>query len=321
MSFRIDPKLPLDDEVRRILREEVTAAASILGGTGNGRDHDLHGARKRLKKLRGLLCLIRPGDEAFYQSENARFRDIARTLAAGRNAGALVETVDRFLADYDGEAEHGGLRDIRDAIATRRDRIVSEQSGIEGAVESAAASLQESLGALAGLTLPRERDEAADVVKKGLKKTLSKAGKSLDAAEKDKHAEDFHELRKAVKYHWMHVGLMRDAWSGDVKKYRKRVKALGELLGELNDIAVMCDLLDQEGAAIAESGRLEFFRGLMKRKEKSLRKAAITEARKAFDLAPKKRAAGVAKAYAKAGPSKKKRKKDRRLVEEVGSLA
>lgn len=319
MSFRIDPTLPLDDEVRRILRQQVTAAASTLGGTGKGRDRDLHGARKRLKKLRGLLRLIRPGDPAFYARENARFRDIAHDLAAGRNAGALVETVDRFLAEYAAEAEEGGLADIREALAARRDRIVSDRSSMDDAVARAAASLQEGLGALAGLSLPHERAEAAKVVRKGAKKTLAKARKHLDAASKDGEPEAFHELRKAVKYHWMHAGLMRAAWPGEVGEYRKRVKALGERLGELNDIAAMRDLLAREGDALAEAGEIEFFLGLMKRKEKGLRKDALAQAGRLFDASPKKRAAAVAKAYAKAGPRKKKAK-DRRLVEEVGGL-
>lgn len=322
MSFRIDPALPLDDEVRRIVREEATAAASVLSGTGGGRHRDLHSARKRLKKLRGLVRLVRAGDKAFHDSENARYRDIARSLAVARNAGALVEMADRFANEFGEEAHAGGLPAIRAALAARRERIVSEQKGVEEAVAAAAASLQEGTGALAGLALPHEPEAAAEVVRKGVKRTLSKAAGSLKTARKGGAAEDFHELRKAVKYHWMHVGLLREVWPGKPGKRRSRLKALGEALGEMNDIAVMRALLAGEGAALARPAEIGAFLELMARKEQALRDDCLAAAGRLFDEPPGRPAAEVGAAYARAAAgTKKQRKKNRRLVAKVGDLA
>ncbi len=100
MSYRIHPDRPLGEEVRRIFTDEIAKSVAILEETDERRLDGLHDTRKRLKKLRGLVRLVRPGDPGSSRRENVRLRDTARTLSAARDASALVETVDRFRADF-----------------------------------------------------------------------------------------------------------------------------------------------------------------------------------------------------------------------------
>ena len=67
MSYRIDPRLPLTGEVRRILAEEVGKALVHLDAAHDRPEQALHKCRKRLKNVRALLRLVRPGDETFCQ--------------------------------------------------------------------------------------------------------------------------------------------------------------------------------------------------------------------------------------------------------------
>jgi CHAD domain-containing protein len=81
----------LQDGVRRIAVEQISAMLGEIDDASLGRDETVHQLRKRCKKLRGLVRLVRPGFEDD-RSENATFRDAARGLSALRDADVLIET-------------------------------------------------------------------------------------------------------------------------------------------------------------------------------------------------------------------------------------
>ena len=78
MSYRIDPRLPLTGEVRRIAAEEIGRALAHLDGRARRPDKALHKCRKRLKSCARLLRLVRSGDESVLpsreRSATARWR-------------------------------------------------------------------------------------------------------------------------------------------------------------------------------------------------------------------------------------------------------
>ena len=67
--------------------------------------------------------------------------------------------------------------------------------------------------------------------------------------------DDFHDLRKAVKAHAMHLSLLKKFWPSPVKPRRKAVDALGEKLGELHDIFVLRALLRDEAQTARPADR------------------------------------------------------------------
>lgn len=315
MTFRIDPGRPFDEEIRRIVSEEAGAAKSILSGTGNGRHRELHDARKRLKRVRAILRLVRSGDAAFAKRENGRYRDIARSLSEARDAGALVETVDRFLIEHHGTPVAGHLGSIRGALVRRRDRIVRHAAGgLDRTVAEAVASLDDGIAALDGLTLPHEAHAAAAVLSAGVRTNMRYTLKSMRRARKRRHVEDFHDLRKAVKDHWMHLGLVRGLWPGPLRKRRSAMDALGETMGELNDLSVMTELLAAESARIATKEQLDTFRDLIRRKEKALRRDCLAETARLFPDKPTRVAAGLERSYREAATKRAGERVDLRAV-------
>ncbi|WP_159593723.1 CHAD domain-containing protein [Chelativorans xinjiangense] len=276
MSYCFDPALPVDVEVRRIAGDEIATIAALLREAPEGRQHSLHGARKRLKRLRGLIKLVREGDEDFHARENRRFRDMARSLSAARDADALVETLDRFTTGPGARAA-AELAVIRTYLENRRDRIVREHAERD-AVPAALASLAEAQAALEALALPRTRQEGARLLARGARAMVATARRALKMAKKGGGAEDFHELRKALKYHWMHLSLLGHMWPGRTPAHRRRADRLAEKLGELNDICAMYHMLDQEEAEIAAPDAVSTFRKLLATREKTLRKACLSQA-------------------------------------------
>ncbi|RWH20417.1 MAG: CHAD domain-containing protein, partial [Mesorhizobium sp.] len=109
MSFRIDPRLPLTGEVRRILADEIGKALGQLETARDKPEQGLHKCRKRLKGVRALLRLVRSGDEPFCQTENECYKQVSALLAGPREATALIETVDRLGSAFPDETAAGGL--------------------------------------------------------------------------------------------------------------------------------------------------------------------------------------------------------------------
>ena len=301
MSFRIDPRLPLTAEVRRIAKGEIEGMLRHLASAADSPDKAMHGCRKRIKRLRALLRLVRAGDPDFIREENARYRDIAASLAGPREAAALIETVDRLAAAADvvlvnmspaaAFPEHAAAEAfevMRGTLKARRRRLLNEDRALAALAEGAAASCRAGLGKIDALALPGDPEQAADVLADGARDTLTKARNALKDAGERGDKEDFHDLRKAVKAHAMHLSLLKKLWPEPIQAQRKQVEALGESLGDLHDIFVMRAMLAGDGDPLAGRAETKLIDRLLKRSERRLRKACLKEAGALFSDNPKR---------------------------------
>lgn len=286
MSFRIDPRLPLTGEVRRILVEEIGKALIHLNTAHERPEQALHKCRKRLKSVRALLRLVRSGDETFCQTENQCYRQVSALLAGPREATALVETIDRLAASFPEHSAGGGLDDVRDRLVARQQELHGG-AGLGAAVGAATAVCEEGINRVDSLVLPDQPEQAADVLAEGARATLRRARKALDKAGSRGEADDFHDLRKAAKTHGMHLSLLGRLWPTPIKARRKAVDELGERLGELHDVFVMRALLDA-GQPLGPPQETRLLGKLLKRSEKTLKKTCLAEAAELFGDSPKR---------------------------------
>ncbi|ESW73218.1 CHAD domain-containing protein [Mesorhizobium sp. C277A] len=287
MSFRIDPRLPLTGEVRRILGEEIGKALAHLAVARDLPEQALHKCRKRLKSARALLRLVRSGNETFCRTENQCYRQVAALLAGPREATALVETVDRLAAAFPEQVAGGGLDSVRDRLIARQHEMHAG-AGLDAAIGAATAACEEGLIRIEGLLLPDLPEHAADVLAEGARKTLRRARRALDRAGSRGEAEDFHDLRKAAKTHSMHLSLLGRLWPTPIKVRRKAVDELGEKLGELHDVFVMRVLLEADGEPLGDAQDTRLLGKLLKRSEKSLKKSCLAGAAELFGDSPKR---------------------------------
>ncbi|ESX86110.1 metal-binding protein [Mesorhizobium sp. L103C119B0] len=287
MSFRIDPRLPLTGEVRRILGEDIGKALAHLAVARDQPEQALHKCRKRLKSARALLRLVRSGNETFCRTENQCYRQVAALLAGPREATALVETVDRLAAAFPEQVAGGGLDSVRDRLIARQHETHAG-AGLDAAIGAATAACEEGLIRIERLLLPDLPEHAADVLAEGARKTLRRARKALDRAGSRGEAEDFHDLRKAAKTHSMHLSLLGRLWPTPIKVRRKAVDELGERLGELHDVFVMRVLLEADGEPLGDAQDTRLLGKLLKRSEKSLKKSCLAGAAELFGDSPKR---------------------------------
>jgi inorganic pyrophosphatase len=101
ISFELKHDESLRKNIQRIARKQMDNALECLAGPREGSPVEaVHEARKSFKRIRAVLCLVRPViDDQAYREENTCFRDVGRPLTEVRDAKILVETLD-------GIAEH-----------------------------------------------------------------------------------------------------------------------------------------------------------------------------------------------------------------------
>lgn len=125
-AYRLKGKEPPTKGIRRIALGRADKAAEELNDARNGSDFaaSVHAARKDLKKLRGVLRLVR-GElgERVYRAENQRYRDAGRRLAQSRDAEVKTETLSALRERFDEELFRFRRRlACRPRARARRDR-------------------------------------------------------------------------------------------------------------------------------------------------------------------------------------------------------
>ena len=263
MSYRIRPGKPLTGEVVRVARLQYAGAIGLLRDQPRGPHEAIHDARKRFKRLRGLFRLVRDAAPKFCASENARVRDIAAGLSTVRDATALVEAMDHLLASNAASGHRPALQAIHDRLAARRDRIASAETDLEARIATAIAGCEDGIAALSGLRLPKGKARAVEVLAGGVARNYGRAVRALEAATASGHAEDWHDLRKRIKYHRMHVQLMSAAWPGDMAMRAEIADLAGEALGDDHDLTNLEALIATDPDAIGDTTEIAILRTVM----------------------------------------------------------
>lgn len=254
--------------IRRIALQQIDEAIREINRPADDRDAVIHDLRKRCKKLRGLVCLVRPVFDG-YADENKAFRDAARALSVARDAEVLRQTYDLLAGIYKRQIDRPALATVRRRLTFRRqeamrdDDIDERLKAFRGAVIAARKRCQ---------TWRLDADDF-DALSGGLGKTYKRARKAMIRARADGTAEAFHDWRKRVKYHWYHARLLSPIWPEPIKAHRKIAHDLGDMLGEYHDLAEFYRILGADPEAYGASKDVEALCGLARERQ------AVLEAR------------------------------------------
>ncbi len=282
MPFRIDPNKPFDDEIRRAGLELIEEAIISLRDQPSGRHEAVHDARKRFKRLRALYRLIARAAPDFSKEENARFRDIARSLAFAREATALVETVE-YLETFAASTTQGkALRSIATVLRKRRDHAIEHEAGLDEAIAAAIAGCEEARKKLKAVSLPDELKDVTRLVKTGWAKQRKRARRALADCHEQADVEHFHELRKAGQAYWMHLGLLRRLWPSAMRAKRADTKRLVDILGHEHDLSVLAAFADREPERFGNGERLALLLDAIIQRQQALRGDGLELANEVF---------------------------------------
>lgn len=284
MGYRFESGEEIADGVRRICDEQIAAAMAALTDEDLGSHEGVHEARKRFKKIRGVLRLARPAMGEVYAQENAWFRDRGRAMSGMRDATALVETVDTLGDTFDEQFDSDFLARVRHALLERRERLAHGQGDLQGQLEDLVESLGEARQRVAGWDLSID---GFDTLGLGLARTYGRGRKALAHTHEQPTPEAFHELRKRAKYHRYHADTLRLLWRPVLDPYRDELHRLTDLLGHNQDLDVLRTTLLAEPDVVASDGDRTVLLGLVEQREREVRGRAQALGAKVFAERPK----------------------------------
>jgi CHAD domain-containing protein len=282
VAFRIRPDRPFTAEFRKVARAQLEKAIHFLENQPDGPHEAIHGARKKFKRVRALYRLIQPDAKEFRQRENARIRDMAKTLSAVRDATALVETVDYLASQATSPDEISALAFASKALIERRDQIASEELDLADKIASAIGTCREAIDALDELELDDGPRKTSRRLAKAWRKQLSRAAADLVACEEGADAEVFHDLRKVGQTYWMHLALLSDLWPSAMQAKQREAKALVDVLGHEHDLSVLTQVVNENPDLFGDSDTLARLIGAIIARQQDLRQRAIEQARLVF---------------------------------------
>ncbi len=321
---------------------ELLGAGDRSGSARSAREHDargngaggalppdetaVHETRKALKRLRALLRLLE-GElgEAVFARENAALRDVARTLSGARDAAVMLATLDALIERHPRAlGRRRGVLELRRRVRaehTRMQRLTLADPAVRAAVlgelhafrwRAAAWSLSERDG------IQLVQADLARLYKQGrtrYARVLRRRGdRMLTMHEWRKRVKDLRyaaemlERRDADGSRAANGSRKAGGADGRLRRLARRADALGELLGEEHDLAVLAEHL-RAGARGSGAGAQDTWHtgrrtrdALLERiarRRRALRKRALRDGRRLYRDEPDAFIRRVRAAYAR----------------------
>jgi CHAD domain-containing protein len=301
MAYRLMMDESIPKGLRRIVYAEIDLAVANLRKAGSRtedperRATGIHEARKRIKKLRGIVRLLMPVMGRAGKRENAALRDTGRLLSVFRDADAIIETVDQIAEAYAGDPAAAELVCVRTAFVRRRNES-DQRNDMAGAARKAIARLGRLR--LRVNRWPRGED-GFPWLAPGLRATYRQGRKALARAVKDETAVNCHELRKRVKDHWYQVRLIEELLPAPFQGKRspdrenewpareKSLKDMQEWLGEDHNLVLLEEIIAEDPTAITDAEACAEVLRLIGKYGADLREKALSEGKRLYAAKPK----------------------------------
>ena len=234
MAYKLKLKQSLRDGVRRIAADQLDKALTEPANEAE-RAVWVHETRKSLKRTRALLRLVRTGlDPATWEAENGALRDIARSLSPMRDRDILRQVLAGVAADGDA-ALVAAIGRCRAWLEASDEQAVSSTDSAQ-LLADARTQLVAARDRLARLSV---EGELAEVLAEGIAGGQRRGARALAQVEAEPSAENLHDLRKAVQTTWRHMVLVQAAWPDVMAARGAAARQLAQLLGEVQDFAVL----------------------------------------------------------------------------------
>ena len=236
------------DTLRRIAREELGAlhAAAETGAQATPAPQAaallVHDLRKGIKRMRGLLRLVRPGFAPFAE-ENAALGAAALGISALRDAEVQRQVLIELGAD---ESDPEGAATARRVLAALPDHHAAVAPAALTAFAEATAEI-------------RKRARHWSLAHKGwsafapgLATSYAQCQARMFAARAAGTDEACHAWRSRAKHHWYHARLLAPIWPEMLAPRIEATDRLGETLGDHHDLAMLGEALDAGLGAAAQ---------------------------------------------------------------------
>lgn len=281
LPYRLEPGEAPGSRFLAIARSLNDRIVEDIEGAEGDELESAYGARKKLKRMRAVFRLMRYVDPDAYDAENQRCRDAGRALGPFRDRDVEGRALDELVAHFAPALDEGLFDHLRERLAARRASEALADSGIRAALNFARAHAHLTRATLSALNW--QKIDAKPIVK-SVVGDYKKARKLKAKVAAHRIHEDAHQMRKYIKYHWLHVRLLRPVWPGDYRHYQAQLRSIVDDLGALQDIEVLAGALAPINLSQSETRLLH---ALIEARSKALLDSAIQGTAIALDAKPK----------------------------------
>jgi CHAD domain-containing protein len=239
-AYRLKSKEDPAAGIRRIAHGRTEKALERLEKAG---EEDLaaaiHGARKDLKKLRGLLRLVRHelGKKTF-KAENRRYRDAGRLLSGSRDAEVKLETLTKLRHEFR-DLPEDAAEDWAGMLETERDEIATALRGeADGQIGAASEAIEAGRERIQHWSLPTD---SWALVGPGLATSYRDGRRQMNKVLTKPSVGNIHDWRKRAKDLWYQLRIVREAWPGLLGETVDQAHQLTDLLGDHHDLSLLAD--------------------------------------------------------------------------------
>ena len=293
MAYRFKAGESVPENVQRIVIEELEFAADQLGNSNHKRDEAIHEARKSVKKIRGVLRLMRPELGPVYAQETKRLREIGHRLSDIRDAAARLEIFNGIIERHKGELQKNALRGIRRGLEQAK-KEAEESPETEKVLRNATAAFRSAARRVK--TWPLKKDGFAAIAP-GLELTYRTGKRALKLARRNGTAENLHYFRRRAKDHWYHVRLLESVWTEVMQAHEASIKDLEQWLGDDHNLVVLREQLENEPDRYGGEEEIRTFVSLADQRQKELREEAISVGLRVYEQKPKQFVADLSKLW------------------------
>jgi CHAD domain-containing protein len=236
MSYKLKAGQGVQKGIRRVIVEEIDEALGELAHPS--RLTAVHEARKGVKRIRAALRLARGAlGRGTFNRENQAFREVGRHLSEVRDAEVLVQAFEKIKPNVRAIALRRAVTIVGRHVTEKRRATLKTVLGAGQAVDQARTALRMARGRAERWKL---RGDEWSALESGFARVYTQGQERFGVAYGDGATSDqFHAWRKRVKDLMFQVRLLRGIWPGVFKAWEKDLDALGDLLGEDHDLAVL----------------------------------------------------------------------------------
>ncbi|MFA5955447.1 CHAD domain-containing protein [Hyphomicrobium sp.] len=232
MPYRFKINEPVEKGFRRIAREQLDASLAELAGPEVG-PRNVHECRKSLKRLRSLVRLAADAigsGKALRRTKS--LGDIAKLLSARRDRTVMLETISKLSHETPDTAS--ALDPLKESLGSH---APEEAEALDADIAARARMLLLQEAKKFSRTKFNKRGFAA--LAGGLEASYRQGRKASKYAYEEPTDENFHDLRKAVQWHWRQMSLLAKAWPDEFAVRVHAARDLSQLLGDDHDLAML----------------------------------------------------------------------------------
>jgi CHAD domain-containing protein len=266
MSHELRQDEKIGDGIQRIICRQIENAIRASSAEQNGKGSPVHETRKHLKKARSALRLA-SGEvgRKVWQREDRCLQKVGRLISEVRDAEVRLQTV-RQLREFS-RGRKRSFRETEELLAFELDSFLAAFSDWP---EEAKQRLTQSLDRIRAWPLD---DLRCSQLRKCVQKTYQRGRRALEAAVEKSSTKNLHSFRKRAKELGYQLRILRPLAPAVFKELNDELKAIGQYLGQVHDLAFVAERLSSIGLVRKQGDRT--LNALIDSREKELERTAI----------------------------------------------